>query len=381
MAIKKKISWLNRIMLVFNILALLPLFACYLAPFINPGSFWLFAFLGLTYPFWLVLHTLFIVFWIFRFHRYVFISLISILLGYSHLANNIQLFSFSESNADSTGIKVMSYNVRNFDLYNYTPDWKIRQENRLKIMSFVQAEQPDIVCFQEFVHIDGNSFPTLDTLKQLLNHPKCHVNYSRSNRDCHFGLATFSKYRIVNRGYIKFKNAEGNNMCIYSDMIIDGDTVRVYNMHLQSIHLENPDYEFARDIKEGTLEDDTESFRMKARKIASALKRAFKKRADQALKIRQHINDCPYKVIVCGDFNDTPSSFTYHQIADNLFDAFPYCGSGIGETYNGLFPLLRIDYIFFSEGMNATDYKKHKVDYSDHHPISCRIKLQKEANR
>lgn len=373
-------SWLDSLALILNVIALIPLFGSYLAPYINPSSSWHIAFLGLTYPIWLIIHVAFVIYWITRFNKYVLISLIALLIGINQIKHNFQLFQFQKITEDSTAFKVMSYNVRNFDLYNYTHDWKIQHTKRIKIMEFVNQEQPDILCIQEFVNLPKNEFPTLDTLNILLKNPSHHIYYTSKHSRNHFGIATFSKYPIINRDKIDFLNSDGNNICIFTDILINSDTIRVYNIHLQSVHFERPDYQFAQEITEGMIQKDTVSSKTKAIRMIRSLKKAFIKRAVQSQLISNHIQSCPYKVIVCGDFNDTPSSYSYHQISKQLLDGFNESGMGVGETYNGVFPLLRIDYILYSKEMQAFQYKKHKINFSDHHPISCKINLQTMLN-
>ena len=105
--------------------------------------------------------------------------------------------------------------------------------------------------------------------------------------------------------------------------------------------------------------------------ISHRLKYAFRKRAHQADVLSDHIHTSPYPVIVCGDFNDTPVSYTYHKIRGDLVDAFIESGRGIGNTYSGMFPSYRIDYILHSRNLRSGGFETVRVDYSDHFPVSC----------
>jgi endonuclease/exonuclease/phosphatase family metal-dependent hydrolase len=88
------------------------------------------------------------------------------------------------------------------------------------------------------------------------------------------------------------------------------------------------------------------------------------------------IEQSPYPVIICGDFNDTPSSYTYHQLSEGLIDAFKESGNGIGHTYGGALPSFRIDYILHDERFKSTRFNTIRSKFSDHYPITTSLKLQ-----
>jgi endonuclease/exonuclease/phosphatase family metal-dependent hydrolase len=114
-----------------------------------------------------------------------------------------------------------------------------------------------------------------------------------------------------------------------------------------------------------------------SKNLLRRLKRAFVRRAPQAEMVAEHIRKCRYPVIVCGDFNDTPFSYTYNTVKGNLNDAFIECGNGFGKTYNGIFPSFRIDYILHSGSLVPSGYYTHSESYSDHFPVSCFFELKK----
>ena len=143
------------------------------------------------------------------------------------------------------------------------------------------------------------------------------------------------------------------------------DTVRIYNMHLQSIAFGATDYQYMDDLEKNKQTEDIEH----SKSIGKRLKKAFIKRARQADLISESIAASPYPVIVCGDFNDTPASYTYHRIAGNLKDAFVESGNGFGKSYVGKFPSFRIDYILHSKQFKAFDFKTIHEELSDHYPV------------
>lgn len=251
-----------------------------------------------------------------------------------------------------------------FDLYN----WSKNKESRNIILTSLAEENPDILCLQEFyTSEDKNDYNNTDSVTKLLTAKNHHVEYTTTLRtNDHWGIATFTKYPIVKKGKIEF-NTRSNNICIYTDVIIKKDTVRIYNMHLQSISFSKADYKFIAEVKSDSIDADEEV--EKSKSILRRLKRAFVKRGTQAELINEHINRCRYKVIVCGDFNDTPASYVYNTIRGNLKDAFVESGNGFELTYAGKFPHFRIDYILHSPEFISKNYHHLSETITDHYPI------------
>ena len=147
-------------------------------------------------------------------------------------------------------------------------------------------------------------------------------------------------------------------------------------MHLQSISFGDADYKFIEALKENNDTLDADDIEIASKNILRRIKRAFIKRSTQTEKIIAHINSCKYPVIICGDFNDTPFSYTYHSFSEKLQDAFMESGSGIGNTYIGNFPSYRIDYIFHSDDFTSSDFQVLPEELSDHYPVSCNLLLK-----
>lgn len=356
-------------MLVLNIIGVLFLILSYISPFVSPAKSWLMAFIGLSYPFILILNFGFILYWILRLRYHFLISLIAILLGYNQFGN---LFQFNTNvrklPENETLIKVLSYNVRVFDLYNYGPNWEHRFTNRNHIFDFLKENDFDIIMFQEYVHDKTGAFKTQDTLKTFLKAKNYHAEFTRNSRNINFfGLATFTKYPIINKGKILF-STHGGNLCIYTDVLINTDTVRIYNIHMESIGLGAEDHIFVENMI-NIVPADNEDFRIASRRILSRMKVAFGRRALQAEKLAAHIAECPYPIILGGDFNDTPSSYVYRQFSRLLYDSFTKKGRGVGQTYVGMMPGFRIDYIMHSKNFETLQFHTGKEEYSDHYPI------------
>ncbi len=268
----------------------------------------------------------------------------------------------------------MSFNVRVFDLYLWTKE----RTTRNKIFDFLNEEQPDILCIQEFYHAEIQNprypFETLDTLVKFLKAKNYHFHATNPQRlpnkpnKNHYGLITFSKYPIVEKGVVNFQ-VKDDNACSYTDIKVGTKIYRVFNAHLASIRLNKYDYKALQKVNENQYSEDFK----KEKLVLSKLKKGFMRRESQADSIQKSIAESPYPVIVAGDFNDTPSSYAYKKIKGDLKDAFIESGSGLGLTYIGEFPSFRIDYIFYNEGLRSENYQTHPEKLSDHHPISVKL--------
>jgi len=336
-------------------------------PRFSPKSFWFFEPIAYTYPFLLIINIGFIIYWGLLRNRYAFISLFIIILGYDKLELFYRpSFLVFEEPVAKNSIKVMSYNVRLFDLYN----WSGNKQTRSKIFDLLSKETPDITCFQEYYHSDKPDFSNNDTLNQILKSPYRQVEYGLTlYNDFHWGLATYSRYPIVNKGLLFF-NEGSTNFGMFCDILYKGDTVRVYNVHLQSNHFKKKDYEFIANPDSGSKEDMMNG----ALSIIKHIKKGVIKRTEQVDELTTHIETCKYPVLVCGDFNDPPYSYAYNSISHNLKDCFTEKGKGFGISYNGSFLPYRIDYILHSNYFECLKYSMIRKKLSDHYPVIVTLK-------
>jgi endonuclease/exonuclease/phosphatase family metal-dependent hydrolase len=341
---------IRNIFFAVNIIAAIALLATYLVSEVNPSKFWIPSVMGLAYPYLLILNTAFLVFWLIFKRKFMLISAVCILVGMHINSSYFQFFPRQTSKKE--GISVLSYNVQNFYFYLG------KKKNSKEIINFIAAQKANIICLQESkLQKEGDLNPI--KLKDMFPGIK-HCQLAHQSK--WGGPVTFTSYPIVSMGEIRFDDTK--NMVIFTNVKIGNDTVRVYNCHLQSYGINTSAYSVI----------DTLGFeqrkRKEIRKIASKLKWGNIYRSKQVIKLNDHIAQCPYPVIVCGDFNDTPISFTYGKMSSKLDDAFVESGSGVSNTYRGKLPQNRIDYIFHSDRFKAYNYKRHDVEYSDHFPIS-----------
>ena len=341
------------LLLLLNVLAVGALLISYLSVYVSPDKFWIPSFFGLAFPFILIANILLILIWFFIKSKYSFLSLLFIIVGWGFVNRYVQ---FKGKTIGSDGIKVVSYNVKNFSGLQKS-DSKGNADN---IIEFLKTKDADIICLQEIRLRKRNIFNVPQVIQDL-NKIK-HYQYASSSNT--FGLITFTSYPIINMGEIRYK--ESKNMAIYTDVLIGADTVRIFNVHLQSYRIDPSDY----NIIDSPGIDEEKDLK-EIRELGGKLKRAFQLRAQQVREIKEVIDKTPYPVIICGDFNDTPVSYSYQQLLGDFNDAFVESGKGLGRTYIGKLPSYRIDNIFHSDVFEAYNFQADDFRISDHLPISC----------
>ena len=339
-------------LLFFNLIAVFALGFSSVSVYLSPEKIWIAAIFGMAYPYLLVINLVFIVLWVIIKPWFTLFSIVIILAGYQHIGNYLQ---FKGKTTTEKGVRITSYNVRYFMGNSDFPN----KENADHILNFLRQNDADIICLQEVRLNKRQIFDINNTKLMSISHMQLAHNSNSG------GQLTLTRFPIVNMGEIRFENS--GNMIIFTDILMNSDTVRVYNCHLQSYQLQpkeintidSLDFEHQLKSKDKFIE------------ISQKFRKALIKRAEQAATLREHLNLCPYPVIVCGDFNDTPVSFTYRTVRGNLKDSFTESGKGTANTYNGKLPSFRIDYILYSSIFTSYNFEVSDLNHSDHYPISC----------
>jgi endonuclease/exonuclease/phosphatase family metal-dependent hydrolase len=366
----KKRSFIQWVLIILTILSVICLILSYSAFFISPAKVWVLAFFGLAYPLILGVNLLFVILWLLLFKKYIWIPLISILIGFSHVLSLIQIRS-NEADPVSGSLKILSFNI-----HGESEHWKNPSQtgNLSDILNFLINQQPDILCLQEFYSNTKDSIKVLEQISEKINMKYFYFkNYYNSKKMQKIdAIVIFSKFPILRSGF--YRNDNKNTYSIYSDISIDDEIIRVYNVHLESFHFGQEDYTFYSNLTEG--ESPETPMKEGTKKIIMKLRKAYELRAKQADNLGLSIKSSPYPVLVCGDLNDTPSSYSYQVLTTGLKDSFKKAGNGIiGNTFGGNFPSFRIDYLLFDEKFEAYNYEKYKIYLSDHYPISVFINI------
>ena len=356
------------------IVAVLFLLGCY-GGWFNPKHWWPLGYFTLASFYFLIILLLFILFWLFVKPRWCLLSVITLLIAYKPVSNIIPLrisSSFQKQKGPET-LRIMSWNVEHFDILEHKTHPEVKQQ----MLDLVNEYQPDIACFEEMVGSD--SFPKainyLPVMMEQMQFIQYHYSYNPKldfDGKHHFGIITFSRFPLINKQTISYYPYDYNSTFHYVDMVKGTDTFRVFNIHLQSLkfspdnlkYIENPELNDETDIK-------------KSKSLLGKLKTGFLKRQVQSERIRQEMDKSPYPVIVCGDFNDVPNSYAYNTIGKGLTNSFAEKGSGIGRTFSGISPTLRIDNIFVSDKFAVEQFVRINKKMSDHFPILADVQLKK----
>lgn len=366
---KQGIHFFSKLVLACNVFAVLALLISYLASYLDPGTFWPPSFFGLAYPGILTLNILFIFYWLIRYPRYALISLLAIVAGWSVLFNYV---GFRESTAimvpksSESFIRVMTYNVHNFKQFGDKND----QFTKDQILDIIRKEQPDVICFQEFFTRKKGEYNFEKLISEILKTDNYYFKPDIDNGYEAIGMAIFSKLPIIKKGNVPFDDKMAGNEAIYIDVRTGKRTMRIYNVHFQSINFQPEDYQYIKKVKE--IDTDVKS----SKKIGSRLKRAFIKRGEQVEKLKNHTNDCGIPYVIAGDFNDTPISYTVKTMSKGLNNSFREKGSGFGVTYNGEFPNFQIDYILSSTEFSVKNYLIIDKKLSDHYPVRTDLEIK-----
>lgn len=337
----KRLRFFDKVMFVVNSIAAAMLLLSYLLPYIEPSKFSALSVLSLTVPVLIIINMLFAVYWLLKVKRQILLSVFVLLIGYNHVFS-LYKFSSSKRIKDAENISVMSYNVRLFNVFNWIDDTKVGE----KISELIEAENPDVVCFQEYHSNETFTLKNYYKFKDL------------TEGKFKTGQAIYSKFPIINSGSVEFPNTSNN--AIFIDVLVKQDTVRVYNLHLQSSGI-NTDVEHLK--KESS------------RSLFKQVGQTFKMQQSQMELFLKHKNKSKHKMIICGDFNNTAYSYVYKEIKADLQDTFQEAGNGFGRTFDfKLFPV-RIDFILADPAFTVNGFKTYDHKLSDHYPIKTNLKL------
>ncbi len=351
---------IKRFLFFLNILLGLYTLLVYQLSYSVSVKHWLAGFLMLSMPFVLVANVLFIMIWALRKSYRSLLSLTLLCVGFPFLMR-----TFSWHNIDSNDIRkgftVMSYNMMWCDAVKY-----VHENDTTNAISLIKKAvdiDADIKCVQELYNWDD--FPQFRTIKKFRGTHKYYTYvYSTPGNDRgqgEIGLAIFSKFPIIKKQEKHW--SINHNGLLSADIVIKKDTIRVINVQLRSMGVR-----VQRVIE---AKEDREKAKKEAKTIYHQLRVGFENRAIQVKELEKWIQESPYPVMVCGDFNELPYGFAYGKVRQYLKNGFEESGRGFGFTYHRKPGFLRIDNQFFDE--KSFEIKRFKTfsetPYSDHFPI------------
>ncbi|MEJ0102995.1 MAG: endonuclease/exonuclease/phosphatase family protein [Bacteroidota bacterium] len=361
----------KRVFLIANVLvAFLFLFAC-LVPYLDPARWGIISLLGLAFPFLLLAVILFFIFWILVKIKFVFISLIALLIGWKSISLLFAVhpqttFSYKKRGNE---LRIVTWNVARFiELKRNTNEGS---QVRLKMMELLKQQNADVLCLQEFhTSVSPVYYNNIEYIQKELGYPYFYFTYEPDTKDHWYSSILFSRLPMIDTGRTYYPKPGITEVLIHADLKFNNDTVRVFTTHLQSFLITKSDY-----VKIEKLERVQDSFVHNSRSIFSKLKKGVSIRGRQANTVKEILQQSPYPVLFTGDLNDVPTSYTYSTIRGDMQDAFLQKGLGIGRTFSSLSPTLRIDYIFADKNFSILQYKKYVKELSDHYMQVADVKL------
>lgn len=333
---------------------------------INPDKLFFSAYFALFFPFTILINIGFVIFWMLSRKWFFLISLALLLFASSEISDVFPIHIGKKED----GIPEKSFSLLTYNTMGLGKLVKHTEKHPNKVIQYILEQDADIVCLQEYSISDlDEHMTTEDVMRIFAKYPYKYIRLNSSSKTRHNGIATFSKYPIVSKHFVDYES--GFNSSIYTDIKIGKDTIRIVNNHLESNKITEQDKAMPLKLKD---KFDTDNLTDITLHFSRKLGVAYRMRANQADAVAKVIKSSPYKVIVCGDFNDVPASYAYTKVKGDLKDAFSETKTGFGFTFEDKFYHFRIDYVLYdANAFTPYDYRMDKVKYSDHYPVNCRI--------
>jgi len=349
------VLFFDRTILLVNLGVILATFLAYMATAFSSKIAWMISIFGFFFPVLFIINVLFIVYWIFKKPRYVWPSIICLAIGWGPV-KGFNGFNSQIPEVSSEALTIMTLNISHAS-FAYDRDKEVKKDKKQAFIEyFKKHEDIDIFMVQE---VGDYAF---ELLKEIF--VKHHIYYIKK------GAVIVSKYPFINKGQIDFETI--TNSCVWADIKLPHDTIRVYSYHLYSNRVS---------VEAEELAQNPATDRKKAwydfKSIIKKVRDSHYVRIKQAEMIKKHAEDTSHKIILGGDLNDPPQSYTYSLMTAMGRDAFKVRGSGIGTTYAGVIPLLRIDYLFVDKNFDVFLYETVDTKFSDHFAVKATIDYKK----
>ena len=350
--------------------------------YVNPAHWWHVGFIGLLFPYLLLVLVVFTVFCVFVRIRFTIFGLIALAISYKNISAVIALRPSAEFavSKNPEHLRVMTWNVRRFTPF-YSDFFDPKDNNLSAIVEEVRRFDPDIICFQEF-YTSIKKSRNLDLFQEMGYEYYAFALLKTPGSTSNSGTIIFSKYPILQSYFFDLPQKLSTNAedPVAADIVVGRDTVSVGTFHMQSYGFLHHDYEDMARIK-----NQADTGLKASRNIFRKMRYAFTLRGLQADIINEKMSASRYPVILCGDLNDVPSSYSYVTIRGDRKDAFLEKGSGLGKTFVSgrsrfltWLPTLRIDYIFIDPGIEVVQFRPVTRQLSDHLGLITDVELPKK---
>ncbi|MEX0275686.1 MAG: endonuclease/exonuclease/phosphatase family protein [Flavobacteriaceae bacterium] len=339
----KRFRWFHKSIWFLNILAALLLMLAVWVPQITSERFGFLSLLSLTVPLLVLANFIFLGYWFLVRRKRSLLSVVALALHFLFSESFLRLNT--EASEGTAQLTVLSYNVRGFNKFGDIDNPHVFEDTK----NFVKEMDPDIICFQEVSH---------KRQKEYSEYPYRYLEYIHHGGKVLLGI--FSKYPIVDSGLLDFPTSYNNGA--YADIALQNDTIRVYNVHMESLGV--------TDTRVLTEERSDRLFKR--------LSHSFEKQVEQAKMVRNHMDTSPYRTLLCGDFNNTQYSSVYTILKGDMQDTFIEKGHGYGRTYEFLGFPIRIDFILADASFQVARHQNFNVRLSDHYPLMASFDMVPE---
>lgn len=339
-----------------GIVALLLLLSAY-SPYFDPQIHPTWSCTGLFFPVFLLVNIFFLVFWLIIYRRYALLPILTFVLCWGSVSTYFPINGMGEE-VPANAIKILSYNTQAFGEKRLHT-----KENHNDVLSYLQESDADIICLQEYIW--GGKLKKKDINYALRSYKYKHYHPLRKGLN---GLGVYSRYPILSATPIKYESRQNGSVAYR--IKVGEDTLLVINNHLESNKILKSDIEAYQDMVDAP---DSQKIFSGTRKLLKKMAEATKIRTKQADVIAGQVKKAKEKhIIVCGDFNDTPISYTHRVLHEQLNDAFVESGNGLGISYNRNRLYVRIDHILTSKNLKVFNCTvDNATAASDHYPVWC----------
>lgn len=364
--LKKKITFTGISARVMMSCAAALLLLSFLSVVADPAKAWFFTIFGLLFIPLFIVNLILFVWALKRRSKSFVIPVIALLPSIFFIGAYFQFPSSSRPSMPSdeeSAVRIVTYNVGRF----MQPDKKKVAGGRKacsdSVRSFLASQDADIICLQEFYASD---LKEVQSFAKGIGKGYRPEYYLFKGRYGYYGNVTFSKMKARDKGVVKFEDSA--NLAIYTDYSAGGRPFRVYNCHFESYNVS----------MSGILRSVRRQDRDALKETEHKMRRGITRRPRQVNQVMENISKSPVPAFVCGDFNDSPMSYTYYRLSKGRDDSFRKAGEWFGSTFSFLWPLLRIDYVLLPHQFEALSHRTPHKPYSDHYPVVAEVSVKEQ---
>lgn len=336
----------------------------------NPDYLTFPAVLCLALPYFAILTGVLIIFWLIQ-RKVIFTALgvLTLVACAAPLALAFPLSSGKSAQEGSRTFKIISWNVL------HTDDIRKPDYGSNRAVEFMINSDADVICLAELLNFSPaelkKASPQL--IDSLIRKYPFRAGLSTTD------IKVLSKYPVSQIG---LTDTRGGNQPRYDFFKVNfpgGNILNIGMVHLYSYDLSPEERNVMKDMK--SVGGAKESMKELKGSIMHKLRNAFRQRAENANALREAINTFrpSAPLIVCGDFNDVPASWTYNLIrGEDMNDAYVETNFGPAITYNLHGFYFHIDQMLYRGNLRALKVKVDKINTSDHYPLIGEFEFTKK---